>query len=95
MTLKQIGTDEKYYTDADVAQLLGISIGRLRNKLTTGCPLPPRIQPPSCRNRLWPRQAVHAWLDQFTITVANRAVPHDIVRHRGRPTKKEARAERS
>lgn len=95
MTLKQISTDGKYYTDTDVAQLLGITIGRLRNKLTTGCPLPPRIQPPGCRNRLWPRVAVHAWLDQFTITVANRIAPLDIVRHRGRPTKKEARAQRS
>ena len=95
MTLKQISTDGMYYTDADVVQLLGITIGRLRNKVAAGNPLPPRIQPPGCRNRLWPREAVHAWLDQFTITVANRAAPPDITRHRGRPTKKEARAQRS
>ena len=58
----------EYYTDADIAQLLGISIGRLRNKLTAGSPLPPRIQPPGCRHRLWPRVAVHDWLEQFVVT---------------------------
>ena len=36
----------KYYTDKEVAGLLGISLGRLRNKLSAGQPLPPRIQPP-------------------------------------------------
>ena len=57
-----------YYTDQDIAQLLGISLGRLRNKLTAGKPLPPGIQAPGCRNRLWPKAAVHAWLEQFLIT---------------------------
>ena len=42
----------------DLARLLDISIGRLRNKLTSGSPLPPRIQPPGCRTRLWPWAAV-------------------------------------
>jgi len=58
----------EYYKDADIAQLLGISIGRLRNKLTAGSLLPPRIQPPGCRHRLWPRAAVHEWLEQFVVT---------------------------
>ena len=31
---------------------LGIWLGRLRNKLTTGNPLPPRIEPPGYRHRL-------------------------------------------
>jgi hypothetical protein len=68
VTTKHRKSDGKYFTDQDVAQLLGISIGRLRNKLTAGSPLPPRIQPPGCRYRLWPQEAVHAWLEQFMIT---------------------------
>ena len=35
----------KYYTDTEIARLLGISLGRLRNKLCAGSALPPRIQP--------------------------------------------------
>ena len=84
----------KYYTDTEIAGLLGISLGRLRNKLCAGSPLPPRIQPPGCRNRLWPCQAVHDWLEQFTITVSDPAVHDPKSRRRGRPTKQEARARR-
>ena len=84
----------KYYTDTEIAGLLGISLGRLRNKLCAGSPLPPRIQPPGCRNRLWPCQAVHDWLVQFTITVNDPAVQDKEPRRRGRPTKQEARARR-
>jgi len=84
----------KYYTDTEIAGLLGISLGRLRNKLCAGSPLPPRIQPPGCRNRLWPCQAVHDWLEQFTITVSDSAVQDTESRCRGRPTKQEARARR-
>jgi len=51
--------DGRYYTDTEIAGLLGITLGRLRNKLCAGSPLPPRIQPPGFRNRLWPCQAVH------------------------------------
>ncbi len=83
-----------YYTDQDIARLLGISLGRLRNKLTAGSPLPPRIQPPGCRNRLWPKAAVHAWLEQFvTTSEAKPRAPQPLGR-RGRPTKQEARARR-
>jgi hypothetical protein len=45
--------DGKYYTDADIAGLLGISLGRLRNKLCAGSPLPPRIQLPGCRKLMF------------------------------------------
>ena len=82
----------KYYTDSDIAGLLGISLGRLRNKLCAGSPLPPRIQPLGCRNRLWPCQAVHDWLEQFTITVADPVTKDSEPQLRGRPTKQEARA---
>ena len=85
--------DGKYYTDHEIADLLGISLGRLRNKLSGGHALPPRIQPPGCRNRLWPREAVHQWSEQFTITATN-TMQSQATKRRGRPTKQEARAQR-
>ncbi|MCU7838978.1 MAG: hypothetical protein KZQ94_06335 [Candidatus Thiodiazotropha sp. (ex Troendleina suluensis)] len=94
MTTEHPPRDGKYYTDNEIAGLLGISLGRLRNKLSAGQPLPPRIQPPGCRNRLWPSQAVHEWLAQFTITVTD-SVQDQTPRRRGRPTKQEARARRA
>ena len=84
-----------YYTDQDIAQLLGISIGRLRNKLTAGSPLPPRIQPPGCRNRLWPREAVHNWLEQFLVASVDEPAAKQPRGRRGRPNKQEARDRRS
>lgn len=86
-------TDRDYYSGQEIAALLGISLGRLRNKLCAGNPLPPRIQPPGCRNRLWPRIAVHAWLEQFIVTVAEPMVDSEPLR-RGRPTKREERSRR-
>jgi len=86
--------DGKYYTDTEIAGLLGISLGRLRNKLCAGSPLPPRIQPPGCRNRLWPYKAVHDWLEQFIVTVADPAKQDSESRRRGRPNKQEAWARR-
>ena len=41
------------------ADLLGIALARLRNKISVNHALPPRIQPPGCRHRLWRRSAVH------------------------------------
>jgi len=84
----------KYYTDTEIAGLLGISLGRLRNKISAGSPLPPRIQPPGCSNRLWPCQAVHDWLEQFTVAAAIPVAHDSPPRRRGRPTKQEARARR-
>jgi len=86
--------DGKYYTDDEIAGLLGISLGRLRNKLSAGSPLPPRIQPPGCRHRLWPCQAVHDWLEQFTVTVTEPVAHDSQPRRRGRPTKQEVRERR-
>ena len=83
-----------YYTDDEVADLLGISLGRLRNKLCAGNPLPPRIEPPGCRHRLWPCQAVHDWLDQFTISVGEVQKVDVSGRRRGRPRKQEERSRR-
>lgn len=86
--------DGTYYNDEEVAGLLGISLGRLRNKLCAGNPLPPRIEPPGCRHRLWPRQAVHDWLEQFMISVVEQPRGGNEPRRRGRPTKLEERSRR-
>jgi len=94
VTAEYLSRESKYYTDSEIAGLLGISVGRLRNKLCAGSPLPPRIQPPGCRNRLWPCQAVHEWLEQFTILASAPAVHDTEPKRRGRPTKREARARR-
>ena len=83
-----------YYSDDEVADLLGISLGRLRNKLCAGNPLPSRIEPPGCRHRLWPCQAVNDWLEQFTISVVDRPQSDYQSRRRGRPTKQEERSRR-
>jgi hypothetical protein len=88
------GRNGTYYTDDEVADLLGISLGRLRNKLCAGNPMPPRIEPPGCRHRLWPCQAVHDWLDQFTISVGEVQRVDGSGRRRGRPTKQEERSRR-
>jgi hypothetical protein len=86
--------DGTYYTDDEVANLLGISLGRLRNKLCAGNPLPPRIEPPGCRHRLWPCQALHDWLEQYTISIVDGLESSNQRRRRGRPTKQEERSRR-
>lgn len=56
---------EQYYSDAEIAELLGISLSRLRGKIYQGEPLPTRIQIPGSRTRLWHKEDVHNWLAQF------------------------------
>ena len=94
VTERNPGRNGDYYTDDEVADLLGISVGRLRNKLCAGNPLPPRIEPPGCRHRLWPCQAVHDWLEQFTISMVEQPRVGSEHRRRGRPTKHEERSRR-
>lgn len=89
--IEQQRAEANYYTDTDIARLLGISLSRLRNKLTAGNPLPPRIEPPGCRQRLWPRAAVHEWLAQYTTTASAHAPDDGPAHPRGPTTKKEAR----
>ena len=80
----------KYLTDAELAALLGISVGRLRNKIVNGDALPPRLQIPGAKNRLWPLDAVETWLQQFVIKSENSEYKFKISQHkRGRPTKRE------
>ena len=57
----------EYYTDKEIADLMGITLQRLRNKLHAEQPLPPRIQPPGCRKRFWPVKEVHIWLENYLI----------------------------
>lgn len=94
MITEYLSTDLKCYSDIEFAGLLGISLGRLRNKLCAGKPLPPRIQPPGCRRRLWPRHEVHERLEQFIIVDAPFTASEPTPRQPGRPTKAEARARR-
>ena len=56
-----------YFNDRQLAQLLGITLGRLRNKISAGEPLPPRIELPGCRNRLWHIDTVHEWLKKHVV----------------------------
>ena len=56
-----------YYTDQEIAKLLGITLRRLRNKIHAGNPLPPRIQPPESRHRIWPKKEVHQWLHKYIV----------------------------
>ena len=65
VTSNKVASESEYYDDVDIAALLGISVGRLRNKISAGDPLPPRVRPLGCQKRLWPRQPVHEWLRQF------------------------------
>lgn len=65
MTTENIPSELGYYDDADIAKLLGISVGRLRNKISAGDPLPIRLRPEGCYKRLWPRQSVHDWLEKY------------------------------
>jgi len=57
----------KYYTDEEIANLLGITVNRLRNKIHYEDPLPPRIEPPNCRHRLWPIDEVDLWFKEYII----------------------------
>ncbi len=65
VTSNNVASESGYYDDADMAKLLGISVGRLRNKISADDPLPPRVRPDGCHKRLWPRESVHEWLRQF------------------------------
>ena len=95
MTTEYLNDESAYYTDEEMARLLGISLGRLRNKLTAGNPLPPRIQPPGCRHRLWPCKAVHEWLEQYTVMATDYSGQGPLPSRRTRRSKLEARARRS
>lgn len=58
---------DEYYEDHEIAALLGITVGRLRNKICACDPLPPRLELPGVRHRIWPKAEVHMWLTQFNV----------------------------
>ena len=53
---------QEYLSDPFVADLLGMTVKALRNKVARGDPLPPFIQPPGMRVRLWPRDGLDQWM---------------------------------
>ena len=67
MTISQSRHKDSYLSDDEVASLLGVSVSRLRNKISARQPLPPYILPTGCRKRLWPYQQVHDWLAGFMV----------------------------
>lgn len=77
--------EDDYLHDEGLADLLGISVKALRNKVALGEPLPPRIQPPGMRARLWPRRAVNEWLSQFLMNPTLESLAPSEVNHPGSP----------
>jgi len=57
----------KFLKDEDVANMLGVSIDRLRAKLSSGDLLPPRVELPGCRIRLWDEEEFFDWLKQYEV----------------------------
>ena len=56
--------DKTYLTDTEAAKKLGISLSRLRGRIHEGTALPPRIEVPNSRIRLWDLEDIQNWLDQ-------------------------------
>lgn len=67
MTPDRQNDTDQYFTDQEFAALLGISVVRLRNKVSAGEPLPPYVQPPGCQKRFWNRDKVNDWLTRYGI----------------------------
>jgi predicted DNA-binding transcriptional regulator AlpA len=67
LSMSGINMTEEYLNDTQLAKLLGISLQALRNKISANNPLPPRIEPPGCKHRLWMTSEVENWLHQFII----------------------------
>ena len=66
MKMKKTNIDlPLYLSDQNVADILGISLKSLYNKVSQQDPLPVYICPPSTRVRLWPVKDFHEWLAQF------------------------------
>lgn len=82
---------DDFFHDEEVAALLQISVGALRNKVLRGDPLPPYMMPPKMRVRLWPNKEVGQWLFKFLCgnpsSGADEAGIKIAPRRRGRPPK--------
>ncbi len=73
------GKEHRYLRDKDVADILGISLKSLYNKINLRHPLPAYICPPSTRIRLWPEKDFHEWLSRFRCESSS---PNDTQIHR-------------
>ncbi|HCS27860.1 MAG TPA: transcriptional regulator [Spongiibacteraceae bacterium] len=56
---------EKYLTYDQVAELLCMSAGGLRNRMSRGEPMPPSVK--FGRRRLFPETAFHKWLGEQSV----------------------------
>ena len=50
--------------DADVAELMGITVETLRNRFSMGAPMPPYFKRSNPRTRFYEREAVAEWLSE-------------------------------
>lgn len=73
---------QTFLSDEQLADLLGISVQGLRNKVARGDPLPPHCRLPGMRVRLWPEQLVREWIDRHVVGGSR-----EVARPRGRPRK--------
>jgi len=80
-------------SDKDAAAILGISVARLKARISAGASVPPFMKIPGAKFRRWDLDQVEAWMMTFMIGVI--AVPdHEAPimpttknRGRGRPRK--------
>lgn len=79
-------------SDQDVAELLGISVDRLRKRIQGDELVPPYIHIPGTKSRIWDMDEVEGWMRGFrrtplsvVPTLAHAAPP--VKRGRGRPPK--------
>lgn len=82
-------------SDKDVAGLLGISVDRLQKRIQAGEIVPPYIQVPGSRSRIWDMDDVDTWLREFRCVAPLPELKLTLIprpkRGRGRPTKTESR----
>lgn len=57
----------RYLTDEEVAELLGIGVPELRKKLCRGEELPPSCKLPGIRKRVWFTSSVDEWIKRFEV----------------------------
>ena len=68
--------DKKYRGEDWLAEVLGMSLGTIRNRYSKGLDMPPYIPMP--KGRLYKAEAVYGWLDARMVTV-------EPPKRRGRP----------
>lgn len=74
----------QFLSDEQLADLLGISVRGLRNKVVRGDPLPPHCRLPGLRIRLWPEDGVVEWIENYQVGALQNS---ELSRGRGRPSK--------